>query len=251
MGICKQAIERFLDQSLKCDYKNPATGKRCKNTRLAHKKGHQTGSEDDLGGSFINKSFDSTKFLSEVQEKITSFVRQIRQEKRQHRLNFALHQHKENLQSAPDPTFWTMINPKSKVKVTSTNVPCFACLFRRPEYELPCGHFLCQECVGLFDESSDADKYPCISALSNCLFCPKECNGDRNNKIQTTPEFSGVRILSLDGGGVRGIVELKILERLEGEIGLDIPIGEFFDLIVGTSAGKIEIQFVSNFPRRS
>jgi hypothetical protein len=35
-------------------------------------------------------------------------------------------------------------------------------------------------------------------------------------------------------GGVRGIVQLTILEMLEDRIGLDMPIQQFFDLIVGT-----------------
>lgn len=51
------------------------------------------------------------------------------------------------------------------------------------------------------------------------------------------PKLAGARILSLDGGGVRGIVELETLRRLEQQIGLDLAIGDFFDLIVGTSAG--------------
>jgi patatin-like phospholipase/acyl hydrolase len=59
-----------------------------------------------------------------------------------------------------------------------------------------------------------------------------------HQEIAIFPKLAGVRILSLDGGGVRGIVELETLRRLEWHIGLDLPIGNFFDLIVGTSAGK-------------
>lgn len=44
------------------------------------------------------------------------------------------------------------------------------------------------------------------------------------------------KILSLDGGGIRGIIPLKILTSLEGFIG---PISETFDLISGTSTGGI------------
>lgn len=35
-------------------------------------------------------------------------------------------------------------------------------------------------------------------------------------------------------GGVRSIMQLEILRRIEREIGLDIPIDKYFDLIVGT-----------------
>ena len=57
-------------------------------------------------------------------------------------------------------------------------------------------------------------------------------------EIRVKPPHGGLRVLSLDGGGVRGIVELVVLHRLESSVGLEIPIGEYFDLIVGTSAGR-------------
>ena len=47
------------------------------------------------------------------------------------------------------------------------------------------------------------------------------------------------RILALDGGGVRGLIQLEVLAMLEEEIGLDLPLRRFFDLIVGTSIGKL------------
>lgn len=51
------------------------------------------------------------------------------------------------------------------------------------------------------------------------------------------------RILSLDGGGIRGILSISLLERLEevvGEIeGRPTRLGEWFDLIAGTSTGSI------------
>ena len=45
------------------------------------------------------------------------------------------------------------------------------------------------------------------------------------------------RILSLDGGGVRGIVAAKMLAKIEKQI--NQPLNEYFDLIVGTSTGSI------------
>jgi predicted acylesterase/phospholipase RssA len=53
------------------------------------------------------------------------------------------------------------------------------------------------------------------------------------------PPTAGTRILSLDGGGVRGIVELTILQQIERELGGGLYIQDFFDLIVGTSTGGI------------
>ncbi len=45
------------------------------------------------------------------------------------------------------------------------------------------------------------------------------------------------RILSLDGGGIRGIVTAQILSLIEKQI--DQPLNEYFDLIAGTSTGSI------------
>jgi len=53
------------------------------------------------------------------------------------------------------------------------------------------------------------------------------------------------RILSLDGGGVRGVIELAFLERIEALLQARSPAGknarlaDYFDLIGGTSTGSI------------
>jgi patatin-like phospholipase/acyl hydrolase len=51
------------------------------------------------------------------------------------------------------------------------------------------------------------------------------------------------RILALDGGGVRGIISLAYLERLEAilreRFGPDTVLADYFDLIGGASTGAI------------
>lgn len=44
-------------------------------------------------------------------------------------------------------------------------------------------------------------------------------------------------VLSIDGGGIRGLVPAIVLEALENEIGQ--PINTFVDLLSGTSTGGI------------
>jgi uncharacterized protein len=46
-----------------------------------------------------------------------------------------------------------------------------------------------------------------------------------------------VRILSIDGGGIRGIIPATVLARIEQQTGR--PIADLFDLIAGTSTGGI------------
>lgn len=48
-----------------------------------------------------------------------------------------------------------------------------------------------------------------------------------------------LRILSIDGGGIRGILPAKVLALCEDEFTSGRPAGEFFDYIAGTSTGGI------------
>ncbi len=49
------------------------------------------------------------------------------------------------------------------------------------------------------------------------------------------PERRGPRVLTLDGGAIRGMFTLDLIRELEANLGK--PIRECFDLIVGTSTG--------------
>ena len=52
-------------------------------------------------------------------------------------------------------------------------------------------------------------------------------------------EDARFKILSLDGGGIRGIFPAQVLAYLEGHCLDGQPIGDYFDLIAGTSTGGI------------
>jgi hypothetical protein len=73
--------------------------------------------------------------------------------------------------------------------------------------------------------------------MEYCALCQAEWRDRHAQLIRLKPKCAGVRILSLDGGGVRGMIELSILERLEQRVGLRILIRDLFDLIIGTSTG--------------
>ena len=53
------------------------------------------------------------------------------------------------------------------------------------------------------------------------------------------PENAGVRVLTVDGGGVRGLGTLQYLKSLQERIGLPYPVQENFDLAYGTSSGRL------------
>ncbi|KAL8467487.1 hypothetical protein ACS0TY_030939 [Phlomoides rotata] len=62
---------------------------------------------------------------------------------------------------------------------------------------------------------------------------------------KTLPQLNGrfITILSIDGGGIRGIIPAKILEFLESELqkldGDDARVADYFDVIAGTSTGGL------------
>src|SRR5688572_3559704 len=49
--------------------------------------------------------------------------------------------------------------------------------------------------------------------------------------------MSGNRILAIDGGGIKGVFAAACLGALEETLGVDV--GDYFDLIAGTSTGGI------------
>jgi hypothetical protein len=58
------------------------------------------------------------------------------------------------------------------------------------------------------------------------------------NQLQPlTTAVRGIRVLSLDGGGVRGLVAIRLLREIERLT--KRPISDSFDLIVGTSSGGV------------
>lgn len=62
--------------------------------------------------------------------------------------------------------------------------------------------------------------------------CPFEIYGSQPRSIYIKPETAGIRMLVLDDGGVRSVIQLEILRLLEQELGGKLPIQLFFDMIV-------------------
>jgi len=127
---------------------------------------------------------------------------------------------------------------------------CFCCIRSIPEHILPCGHVLCKPCIQSFGTHVGTGAYE----MTYCPFHPnRESWTSRPFRVTFKPKDAGVRVLCLDGyvlspscsraanptnidpsGGIRGIIELVLLQSIEMELGGFIPIQNFFDLIVGT-----------------
>ncbi|KAF8856244.1 FabD/lysophospholipase-like protein [Acephala macrosclerotiorum] len=112
---------------------------------------------------------------------------------------------------------------------------CLSCLRRRPQYGLPCGHIVCENCVLVFGESYAND--PWTFNVPCCLLCGAE---SREVVVKVHPPTAGAGILCIDGGGTRGVLPLKSLKRIQDRIGLPMPPQRFFKVIVGTSSGGLD-----------
>lgn len=80
-------------------------------------------------------------------------------------------------------------------------------------------------------ECKDDFKFP------DCILC-----GEPNHKsvISLIPATAGVRVLSLDGGGIRGVIPLVYLQYMQEILAeLQIPLRSMFDFVCGTSAGTL------------
>lgn len=111
-----------------------------------------------------------------------------------------------------------------------SNRTCFSCIRRMPETVLSCGHAFCDICIRLFGIPVAGFEYR--YKLKRCTLC-----GLGSVEKMFRPPTAGARILSVDGGGVRGVVPLEFLGMLQHAIGAACPIQDLFDLALGTSSG--------------
>lgn len=251
-NLCAKATDHFLRTNAQCAFFDLLRGEKCTNTKPGHKIGHQSqGGRLLSDGEFVPIGLDSNGFLSLIKASLYSILRDIPvseshnlRECRRITTNWQKQaiSHLRELGGFPHP----IASSSSDVSKACKNL-CFGCFMGRPEYQLPCQHVICVKCLEDFDQTERNLEAPGRFSLHSCLICGDSSSGGWPYVSKIRPELGGLRILSLDGGGVRGIVELTVLRRLEESIGLGLPLGHFFDLIVGTSTGK---RFYNSIPGR-
>jgi hypothetical protein len=96
---------------------------------------------------------------------------------------------------------------------------------------------LCDQCIETFDEGVIGGQHQ--YHVQSCLLCSEP----NRNVVRLKPKTAGVRLLSVDGGGTRGIVPLEALKLLQNHLGLPCAIQDFFDFAIGTSAGEYAPRF--------
>jgi hypothetical protein len=114
---------------------------------------------------------------------------------------------------------------------------CFCCFMFMPEKVLACGHAICDFCVRRFGSTSSEGRHN--FEMPSCPLCGVQ--QPREKAIfRLVPPTAGIRMLCLDGGGIRGVVPFVFLKYLETELSLfGCSLQEMFDYVGGTSAGML------------
>ena len=127
-------------------------------------------------------------------------------------------------------------NVQAKTRLWSkmiSNGTCLPCLITTPQHGLSCGHSVCDTCASKLGCPAIGEEYR--FNISTCLLC----DSDSKATAKIKPPTSGVRILSIDGGGTRVVIPLEVLRLLQRVLGDECAITDFFDIAGGTSAGII------------
>ena len=111
------------------------------------------------------------------------------------------------------------------------NETCFYCIRRMPEHTISCGHAICDVCIrNIGDQTLTFD---CQYRIDSCMLC-------RTGKliVGLRPFTAGLRILSMDGGGTRGVIIMGFMDTLQTILGSIWRIQDLFDVAYGTSVGE-------------
>lgn len=225
-----ETLDDYCDKVWPCEYVQAE--ERCTNVRVGHAKGHQLGRGQVIAGEY-QSSFSAEAhrqtyrhFIFGNLQQLLSRLTKLRREMPESEQEIAAQLHQDTILQP----FYLHVGGAHRYVSHST---CLSCLVSPAEHCLPCGHVLCTPCVKDFGKR----KGPLAVEME---FCPlhKATPSSWLKVVPLKPEHAGSRVLSLDGGGVRGILILMTLQQLQSDLG-DIPIQNFFDFMIGTSTGGI------------
>ncbi|ORY59725.1 uncharacterized protein BCR38DRAFT_445344 [Pseudomassariella vexata] len=237
---CNGALQSFADMYWPCSFYNPAHGDelgRCCNVRSGHNpKGHQNKQGKIIGNGDYESDLNAAEFGPVWGQLIRASLAQLQAS------SFRLSQelpNKTELQISSLLHRERLNELYSNILGTATDYvsysACLCCLRELPECTLPCGHVLCLPCIQVYGNRTSRTTIE----ITRCPLHVRDVIASPPWVIVTKPLHAGARVLCLDGGGIRGIVQLQVLNQMEKILGPDLPIQLFFDLIVGTDTGGI------------
>lgn len=235
------AMNEYLELHCPCSFVSLDGTRVCKSVKARHRaKGHQ----DDRGiiaaGDYVSpldQAF-ARDWLCQLEAAVGDLQRAFSQDLN---LNRSILVSQQSERSEEDiafaihidrlDRFYRAIGPATWVRSHST---CYCCLMNVPQHALPCGHALCDRCARACGDLKQSTLL--------MTWCPLHRNTARwaqPKVVKYKPREASVRVLALDGGGIRGVVQLEILRAIEAVLGKHLPVQVFFDLMVGTGTGGL------------
>ncbi|KAM7215074.1 hypothetical protein V8F06_009528 [Rhypophila decipiens] len=243
----KDAFWEFRKMWVRCGFQKD--GLACCNVQNSHDKGHQAQSGKILGkGPYMSASVEELSYKEWIMD-ISRHLDQLNSRANRNGYittdggDMTERDSVSKLHREESRNFYRQFSSREFTPKLVSNATCFACIRNIPEHVLPCAHALCRSCVQSFGEQVGGSRLggSGIFELHRCpLLHPNNRSWEGQPvRIRFKPRDAGVRVLCLDGGGIRGIVELTILHAIEKELGGFMRVQDCFDLIVGTSSGGI------------
>ncbi|KAM0714524.1 hypothetical protein Q7P37_009820 [Cladosporium fusiforme] len=238
VGFFDYAITEYLQLHCPCSFVSADGSRMCRSVKARHQiKGHQDEHGIIAAGDYVSPFEDdfAKEWIESLRIEIgklhVSFSADVEQVARsqggkmlsEESIAFAFHS--KNLRQ-----FYRSLGP-STIRSNST---CLSCVMNTPQHPLPCGHVLCDWCVRACGRLSGT-----VLRVSWCPLHRDFAHWPQPKIIRYKPPEAGVRVLALDGGGVRGAVQLEILRGIEQAMGNRLPVQAFFDLMVGTGTGGL------------
>ncbi|KIW04786.1 uncharacterized protein PV09_03974 [Verruconis gallopava] len=232
------ALADFCNHHWPCEF--TITRARCCNVRSGHgSKGHQTRRGIVFAAGEYQAAFTYENYKNEFETQIFKHLEwlmrlledRIRRGEDDVSAANGIHR-EETLRSF----YANVFQDQENATFTHSHGVCLGCgLFERPEHTLPCGHMLCSVCVRSYGESRN-------DLLVEMHHCPLEIDAPplrRTIAVYLKPDAASSRVLTLDHGGVRSMIQLEVLKLLEEEWMNKLSIRCFFDLIVGSGSGGL------------
>lgn len=235
----RHAATEYLELHSPCSYRSPDGARSCALVKARHlAKGHQDEHGIIATGEHV-AAFD-WRFVERWMEQLKEAVEELHQtfvyELEQATCaeeglalpdeRVALDIHLKNIRH-----FFHRVGPATLLLSHST---CFCCVMDVPQHPLACKHVLCDKCVrgcGRVRERT--------VLLASCPLHPEDSRWEIPAVLRYKPDGAGIRILSLDNGGIRGIAQLEVLRAIEDALGGHMVVQTFFDLIVGAGTGGL------------
>ncbi|EXJ60327.1 hypothetical protein A1O7_04479 [Cladophialophora yegresii CBS 114405] len=230
---CHSAIREFEAKYQQCGFKFASCEPCINGPVIAHQQLHLSPNNKQANGSFVLRQVLDPNLVGLIRGKFLDHYNTVVTEDRSGRRSMRRpHPDKiKRVREAVMQKYWS-----HWLDMTS-NTTCLACLQAVPENVLHCGHGYCVRCVRELGKPSES--FESAWMFEVCSLCCRRTGENFSHLIREPPCCAGVRILTLDGGGIRGIIELALIQEIEYKLALGIPFRDYFDLVVGTSTGGI------------